>query len=199
MAEKKKRATYKGPACPHCNTVLALQSVYSGSQTCAKCGRAFEAVVFQPATRKVNVEQLAAAGVGGGSPCAVHSGNAAIANCERCGCFMCSLCNIDADGAKYCANCFERLNAEGALSTSNNRMTNYEGISKASAAAGCFFYPAIFTGPLAIVYGIKALKQKKELGDSQGQVMIILSMLLGLFMFGIMILAIVSIVGGLIR
>lgn len=199
MAENKKRSTYKGPACPHCNMVLTSERVYSGSQTCSKCGGAFEAAVFQPATRKVSVELLAAAGVSGGSPCAVHSGNAAVANCERCGCFMCSLCNINADGAKYCAGCFERLNAEGALSTSNNRLTNYEGIAKASAVAGCFFYPAIFSGPLAIVYGIKALKQKKEMGDSQGQVMIFLSMILGLITFGIMILAIVAIVGGLHR
>lgn len=181
MPAKKKLASYVGPACPFCNAVLTPTMVYTGSHTCNKCGGQFEAVAFQPQSKKIRVQNVAAAGVAGASPCANHPGNASVANCERCGNFMCSLCNIDSDAMKLCPACFERLTQEGALSSSNNRIRNYSGIAGSTAACGCLVWPASFIlGPLAIYCAVKALQQKREMGETEGRWHAYLAMLIGL-------------------
>jgi ribosomal protein L37AE/L43A len=182
MAAKKNiNTSYSGPCCPFCNVVLTPTQIYSGSHTCNKCGGQFEAVAFQPQSKKIRVLNVAAAGVAGASPCANHSGNAAVANCERCGNFMCNLCSIDSDAMKLCPACFDRLTQEGALSTSNNRIRNYTGIAGSTAVGGCLFWPASFIlGPMTIYFAVKALRQKREMGVTEGRWHAYLAMLIGL-------------------
>ncbi len=95
--------------------------------------------------------------------------NAAVIECSRCGTFICALCRIDTDGKALCPACFERLSADGSLEGTTMTFRDYGALSSTSAVAGCLIYfIGILTGLLAIYYGIRGLRQKKELGDRDG-------------------------------
>jgi len=171
----------EGVTCPFCKGPLEHETLISGTVRCPHCGNEFRAVRFSPPQRNVRVVELAATGPEGGHPCANHPGNAAVVNCDRCGAFICGLCQIDADGMSLCPACFDRLSAEGALESSRTKFRDFGGLASTSAAAGCLVYfLCVLFGPLAIYYGIKGLRQKKALGESEGIAGIWVAMALGL-------------------
>lgn len=163
-------AAYAGPACPHCQVPLDLERVISGAQDCASCGRRFEAVRFRPPARQERVTEVAAAGPDEAASCAAHRRNAAVASCERCGIFMCALCRTEADGLAICAPCFERLAAEGALHSAETRYRNYLGLAWLSGLVGALlWFPGLVTGPAAIYYAFRGMRQMSEWGDVGGR------------------------------
>lgn len=153
-------------ACPHCKRSLRHENLSSGMQVCPYCGGMFEAVRFAPAGARVVVPEVGGAGPEGATPCARHARNAAVATCERCGSFICELCRIEADGKVLCPPCFDRLSAEGALRSAVSSFRDYGLVAQSWAALGLLVGGAL--GPLAVVYGLKGLRQKKEMGESQG-------------------------------
>lgn len=163
-------AVYAGPACPHCQVPLPLERVLSGAQDCPACGRPFEAVRFRPPARQDRVVEVGAAGPEEAASCAAHRRNAAVASCERCGIFMCALCRTDVEGLAICAPCFERMAAEGALHSAETRYRNYLGLAWASGLLGAiFWFPGLVTGPAAIYYAFRGLRQMSEWGDVGGR------------------------------
>jgi hypothetical protein len=166
--------------CPRCRKPIALSAIGNGIMRCPECGGGFEAVRFHPPSREAAVPQMADGGIETAQPCAVHLRNAAVANCERCGAFMCSLCRIDVDGRTLCPKCFERLSAEGAIGSTRTTFRDYRGLASATAVAGCLISILGFIlGPLAIYYGVKALKQKKSMGETDGIAGIWVAMVIG--------------------
>jgi hypothetical protein len=166
--------------CPRCHKPIPLRGIANGTSSCPNCGGIFEAVRFEPPQREFSIPQMADGGLQSAQPCAVHQRNAAVANCERCGAFMCSLCRIDVDNRTLCPKCFERLSAEGSLSSARTTFRDYGGLSSVTATAGCLlWFASIVLGPLAIYYGIKGLRQKKSMGEADGRVGVWIAMLLG--------------------
>src|SRR5262245_34079479 len=96
-------AVYQGAGCPHCRAPLDLDAVVAGAQVCITCLRPFEAVRFQPRPRRERVAEVGGGGPEEAASCAAHRRNAAVASCERCGIFMCTLCRTESDGMTICA------------------------------------------------------------------------------------------------
>ena len=173
-------AVYAGPGCPHCQAPLDLEGVVSGAQYCGACGREFEAVRFRPSVRRERVAEVGAEGPEEAASCAAHRRNAAVASCERCGIFMCGLCRTDVDGMSICAPCFERLAAEGVLRSAETRYRNYLGLSWLCGLAGAlFWFPGLVTGPAAIYYAFRGLRQMGEWGDVDGRGRAVAAMTVG--------------------
>jgi hypothetical protein len=163
-------AAYSGPACPHCHAPLDLEGVVAGSQQCPSCWRAFEAVRFEPAARRQRVAEVGAAGPDEAASCAAHRRNAAVASCDRCGIFMCTLCRTEADGMAICAPCFERLAEAGALHSAATAYRNYVGLAWLAGGIGAVLWlPGLVTGPAAIYYAMRGLRQMSEWGDVGGR------------------------------
>jgi hypothetical protein len=172
---------YAGPACPHCKAPLLVETMAAGPQRCIACLRTFEATPLSPPEKRVAVLELAQAGPGGAVPCAQHPGNAADANCGRCGVFMCGLCKLQIDGQELCPACFDRLAAEGALPSARGRVRNYRGIALLVGFAGCWFYfLGLLTGPLTLYFAVQAQRQRRRLQESDGLGTVVLASLLGL-------------------
>ena len=168
-AAARHRTAYQGVACPFCDKGLDHTTLASGPQSCPQCRRGFEAVVFHPVEARPAVAEVAAAGPTGVTPCANHARNVAVAACERCGRFMCELCRIDSDGKTLCPGCFERLSGEGALQSTVTRFRDYSALTASYVAAGAvILFLAPLTAPLALVYGRRALREKRERGESDG-------------------------------
>jgi hypothetical protein len=134
--------------------------------------------------RAAGVREVGAAGPTEAASCAAHRRNAAVASCERCGIFMCALCRTTADGMTLCAPCFERLAGEGTLHSAQTRYRDYVGLSWLASAAGflvCF--SGLLLGPLAVYYGVRALRQMNEWGDVGGRGRAVAAMLVGMLTF----------------
>jgi hypothetical protein len=123
---------------------------------------------------------VAEGGPGGSNACAQHRGNVAVANCERCGVFMCAVCRIDSDGLALCPACFDRLSTEGQLRSAVVSYRDYGRMASTLAVLGIVLaFVGIIAGSAAVYYGFRGLRQKREMGDPEGRVGIWLAIVLG--------------------
>jgi hypothetical protein len=156
--------------CPRCRRQIDVTSIEtSTAATCPSCSRTFEAVRFDAPIRAAAAPRMIAGSLDAAQPCAAHPRNAAVANCERCGSFICALCRIDVDDRSLCPTCFERLSTEGALESTRTTFRDYPGLAGVAATAGCvMWFLCIVLGPLAIYYAVNGLKQKKQMDERDG-------------------------------
>jgi hypothetical protein len=173
---------YLGPACPRCGVALDATLMVAGEQVCPACSRTFLATPFAPPPpRGPRVETMAETGPAGAVPCARHPGNAAVANCTRCGVFMCSLCKIDIDQQELCPACFDRLASEGVLTSTRNRIRDYRGIAVLSGLVGCLLWVlGPLTGPVTLFLAYQAFRQRRMMNESGGMAPLVFAVLLGL-------------------
>ncbi len=159
-------------------------------ETCAACGTSFAAVAFAPPPPVVRRPEAAfadpAAAALGATPCARHPNHAAVANCSRCGVFICELCRIPLEGQELCPDCFDRLSREGSFTAVETHFFDATGLAITVVILGwltsCF---GIVLGPTAIVLAVKGLRQKRawrETGGRAGPIFaIVMGVLLTLF------------------
>ena len=159
-----KRGAYQGPACPLCRRPLPYEEMSPGTQVCPHCRGFFEAVSFSPPETNIVVPRLGEAGPEGATSCVHHARNAAVATCDRCGSFICELCRVEVDGKGFCPGCFERLSSEGALESIVTRFPGHDAAAAWCAMLGLVFAP-IF-GPPAIYFGVRQLRWKKKMKES---------------------------------
>jgi uncharacterized paraquat-inducible protein A len=171
-------AGYGGPACPRCKKSLDVASLRDGEEVCPSCNVFFEARVFHPPQRTVHVT-LAGAGPQGSNPCANHPRNAAMSNCQRCGVFICSLCELDVSGTRYCPSCFDRVSQEGGIGATQLRFRDFRGLAMFVGFVGLVLsiLLGIPLGILTIYYAIKGLRDRNVEGSSR--VPVVMALLLG--------------------
>jgi hypothetical protein len=162
--------SYSGPQCPRCAVALTADWIRNGAITCPYCQRAFEATVFTPPQRKQQLTtEVVAAGPDGANACSSHPRNAATASCQRCGLFICALCDMNVGTGSYCPSCFERVRADGTLHAAARRYRDFATMARSAAIAGIFFsfmFLGMPIGAAAVYYGIKARKQRRDEGRS---------------------------------
>lgn len=179
-------STYRGPVCPACGKAIDLASMRDGEQRCEHCNSFFDANVFQPPQRSARVLQLAQSGPDGASSCANHARNAAVANCDRCGLFICSLCEIKIEDGTYCPSCFDRLSKEGRLGGATTRIRSYGSLAITSAVCSLIIFPVtgIPLGLLTIYYVVKGWRNRDDATFSRTSLIIALILGLGGFALG---------------
>jgi uncharacterized paraquat-inducible protein A len=167
--------------CPRCRRRIEVASIATSPHAeCPSCRRSFEAVRFEPPAPVAVAPQTIGTTLTESQPCAAHPLNAAVTSCQRCGSFMCSLCRIDVDKRTLCPSCFERLSAEGSLESTRTTFRDFPGLAGITATAGCVMMVfGVLFGPLAIYYGIKGVKQKRAMGESDGIVGLWAAIVLG--------------------
>src|ERR1700741_1163566 len=162
--------SYSGPQCPRCGVGLTSDWIRSGAIVCPYCGRGFEATAFSPPQRKeVATAEVVSVGPEGANACASHARNAATASCQRCGLFICALCDMNVGTGSYCPSCFDRVRTEGTLHAAARRYRDFATMARSFAIAGIFFsfmFLGLPFGAAATYYGIKARKQRRTEGRS---------------------------------
>lgn len=156
-------------------------------ETCASCGTSFSAVAFAPPAPVVYRPKAAfadpAAPALGATPCSRHPHHAAVANCSRCGVFICDLCRIPLEGQELCPDCFDRLSREGTFTAVETHFFDATGLAISLAILGWFtFCFALFFGPAAIVSGVKGLRQKRAWREVGGRGGPIFAIVVGAFL-----------------
>lgn len=184
--------SYRGPACPHCNMPLALESITPGEDICPYCQRFFTAAVFHAPQRVTHVLQLAQTGPESAGSCANHPRNAAVTNCGRCGLLICSLCELAVNNETYCPACFDRLTQDGGAETVQTRFRDWRTLSFAMALTGLALSALVLgipVGVLSIYYAIRGFRDPQFSRDKT--VMLVLSILIagGDIAIGIVVLS----------
>src|SRR5437762_8093956 len=160
-------APYTGPQCPHCETLLGAESLVTGRVTCPRCRASFEATAFNPPQRRMQIVEVAQSGPEGANACANHERNTAVTSCQRCGLYICSLCDMNVGSGSYCPSCFDRVRTEGTLGAATTRFRDYGSMARVSAVFGFFFmfmFLGLPFGALTMYYANKGIKQKKADG-----------------------------------
>jgi hypothetical protein len=163
-------AAYSAPQCPRCAVTLTADWIYTGIITCPYCSRRFEATAFTPPQRKeIVTTEVIAVGPDGANACANHARNAASTSCQRCGLFICALCDINVGTGSYCPACFERVRTEGSLQPMARRYRDYATIARSAAIGGIlvsFMFLGVPCGAVAAFFAVKARKQRRKEGRS---------------------------------
>lgn len=181
---------YTGPQCPRCSFPLRPEAIQTGSILCPHCDRLFEATVFTPPARKAVgvIAEVVGIGPEGTNACANHARNAATASCQRCGLFICALCDMNVGTGSYCPACFERVRTEGTLQAAARRYRDYASMARTSVIVGLFFSILFFGlpfGAAGIYFSIRGRRQRREEGRS------------GAGMTALLIVAILEVLGGI--
>ena len=167
---------YNGAQCPRCNVPLTSDWIRTGIITCPYCTKNFEATAFEPPRRQhVATMEVTAVGPDGANACANHTRNAATASCQRCGLFICALCDMNIGTGSYCPACFDHVRAAGTLPAAR-RYRDFATVARSSAIAGLFFsfmFLGLPFGAVAVYYGLKARTQRKNEGRSTAGVTLI--------------------------
>lgn len=191
--------TYIGPECPYCGLPFSRSELHDGEMTCRGCRKRFEAAVFQPVEfRQRPVEVLVATPDGVANACANHARNAAVTNCQRCGLFICELCDLNLGEGSYCPSCFDRVRAEGTLKATATRYRDHASMARVTVVLG-FLFSTIFLGlpfgALAAYYASKGIKQRRDEGASAAGMIVV--MVLGILQMAGSIVMIAILFGNL--
>lgn len=188
---------YLGPQCPRCAQPLAADEIRSGTLICPHCNHRFEATAFTPPERKhaAAITEVTSVGPEGANSCANHARNAATASCQRCGLFICSLCDMNVGTGSYCPSCFERVRTEGTLQAAARRYRDYAAMARSAVIAGLLFsmmFLGLPFGAVGFYYSIRARKQRRDEGRSLVgvtflMIFALLEMLAGMAAIGFMI------------
>ena len=90
--------------CPGCNGDVAQVESKSGWQTCPYCQKRLQMRVWGAVQQNTS----AAAALTDQATCFFHPDKAFQACCQRCGRFVCALCDLQLGAEHVCPTCFER-------------------------------------------------------------------------------------------
>lgn len=101
-------------SCPSCGGDIAPVETESGWQSCPSCANRLQARVWPIVRQNTN----AVAVLSDQATCFFHPDKAFQACCQRCGRFVCALCDLQLGADHICPACFERGRAESGVENS---------------------------------------------------------------------------------
>lgn len=146
--------------CPACRAALpSPQLNREADEPCPACRRPLRAFAFPALYRPPENATRAAASVPGDATCYAHADHAAQSACDRCGRFMCGLCDVDLGGRHLCPACLDIAREKTDRGRFEARSIRYDGLALALAfwpgAALATWFLTIFTAPAALFLTIR--------------------------------------------
>ncbi|HYR59013.1 MAG TPA: hypothetical protein VEO95_10300, partial [Chthoniobacteraceae bacterium] len=148
-------------ACPRCGTGLGGETISDVSDTiCPSCRAVFRATLFPIFWREYEAApQRATLAIEGEASCFFHPENRAAHACDRCGRFICSVCEITVGASRLCPNCL----SVGITDPKKAEFIPLRFVWSDAAllmglvplVAGIFIWPfLVLTAPTAIFFGV---------------------------------------------
>lgn len=148
--------------CPKCGGRIAVEGMTGDQErTCGKCGRGTRITLFPSAFRNMPVSSAGTPlGDAGDASCFFHPEKTAVAPCDCCGRYLCSLCAVDVGERRICSACiYQGAGKKSGVSFENQRVL-YGNIALAVAIFPMLiFYLVVFTAPVAIFIAIRNWKK----------------------------------------
>lgn len=149
--------------CPGCNGDVAPLETAEGWQTCPFCEKRLQIRLWPTIRRNTN----AAVAMAEQATCFFHPDKAFQACCQRCGRFVCALCDLQLGAEHVCPTCFERGRVDAGLNGGKaewrHRDVLYDSISLTLGWAWILFWPIIVVVlPAAIFLHVKYRKAPRS-------------------------------------
>lgn len=148
-------------ACDLCFHALPPELLNRGDfAPCPSCGTLFRVEVFPAFSRLLDPGKLGENVLAPGeATCFYHPEKRAAATCERCGVFLCQLCDLAVAGEHVCPKCLEGGIRKKTLRNLENERFRYDRLALSLAVLPLLiFYFTLFTAPAAIWVAIKHWK-----------------------------------------
>ncbi|MGA7913698.1 MAG: hypothetical protein WCA00_00580 [Candidatus Acidiferrales bacterium] len=150
-------------ACPTCGGDVTPTETPSGWQICPYCSKQLRMRVWPVARQKTN----AASAMAEQATCFFHPEKAFEACCQRCGRFVCALCDLQLGAEHVCPTCFERGRSGTLLTGSEaewrHRDVLYDSIAVTIGWGWILVWPLIIAAiPAAIVLHVKYRKAPRS-------------------------------------
>jgi hypothetical protein len=149
--------------CPSCRGEVAPAETPNGWQSCPYCERELQICVWPVARPNTN----ATVALSDQATCFFHPDKAFQACCQRCGRFVCALCDLQLGAEHVCPSCFERGRgnsvAEPGKAEWRHRDVLYDSIALTVGWGWILFWPMIVAAiPTVIVLHIKFRKAPRS-------------------------------------
>ncbi|HTA58637.1 MAG TPA: hypothetical protein VK805_10805 [Candidatus Baltobacteraceae bacterium] len=149
--------------CPGCSGEVAPVEEESGWQTCPYCQRPLQIRVWGSVQQNTN----ASAALSDQATCFFHPDKAFQACCQRCGRFVCALCDLQLGAEHVCPTCFEsgRANSVAGAGTAEwrHRDVLYDSIAVTIGWGWILFWPVFIAAfPAAIFLHVKYRKAPRS-------------------------------------
>lgn len=97
-------------SCPSCNHYLPLDKIHATTpDKCPSCSTLFELSLFPAALNDLEKGQKAETIITDtDASCFFHEDKVAVATCDGCGIYLCSLCELDLGTGHFCSACFSK-------------------------------------------------------------------------------------------
>jgi hypothetical protein len=183
--------------CPSCNGALPerffRQPRTDGS--CPTCGTmlglSLFPALFRPAA-KIDPQGLLTAE--GEATCFEHVNKRAVAVCNKCGRFLCALCEVEVAGKIWCPSCLIPANSTGPIQALEQRRTLFDSIALALATLpSLLLYPVLLTAPTVVYLGIRYWKKPSSM-IPRGKWRFVVALLVALLELSLITLGIVGLV-----
>ena len=153
----------ESPFCPSCGGVVMAVESETGWQSCPSCASRFQISLWPVVRRNAS----AATALSDQSTCFFHPDKAFQACCQRCGRFVCALCDLQLGAEHVCPTCFERgrgdSSAEAGQAEWRYRDVLYDSIAVAIGWVWILFWPTIIAAlPAAIFLHVKYRKAPRS-------------------------------------
>jgi hypothetical protein len=139
-------------ACSRCNTPIPPGDWNREHAFCSSCRAPLQALVFpaffsQPGTASTGALVLEA----GEASCFYHPLKRAVVPCDRCGRFLCSLCQVEFLGQNWCPRCIQAGSEKGQLAQLDPSRTLYDNLALMLAILPVLLvFTTIITAPITL-------------------------------------------------
>jgi len=149
--------------CPSCNGEVTQAQTQNGWQSCPYCEKLLSVRVWPVVRANTN----AAVALSDQATCFFHPDKAFQACCQRCGRFVCALCDLQLGAEHVCPACFERgrgnSTADASKAEWRHRDVLYDSIALTVGWGWILFWPTIVAAlPTVIVLHVKFRKAPRS-------------------------------------
>jgi hypothetical protein len=150
-------------ACPRCGGDVVPVESETGWQFCPSCTNQLQVYLWPVVRQNTN----AATALSDQATCFFHPDKAFQACCQRCGRFVCALCDLQLGAEHVCPTCFERGRADSGAEAGKGewryRDVLYDSIALTVGWAWILFWPTIIVAiPAAIFLHVKYRKAPRS-------------------------------------
>ena len=154
--------------CPNCSGALPdwLLRTNQTKSVCPGCYKDLTIEVFPALFRERTVIDRGALALNEGEACCYeHATKRAVSLCNRCGRFLCALCEVDVDNAVWCPGCLQLDRPDLGVKALKKHRTLYDSIALGISLcpALLFFYPSVITAPIVVYLAIRHWKTPSSL------------------------------------
>ena len=151
------------PPCPKCKTPLAgIGETDTGEGICGGCAVILEYTLY-PARNRPKPVARAVRSMEGDATCYFHPQNHAVAVCDDCGRYVCTVCELPAeDGGRRCPPCVSAGRKKTKLKA--DEVVVYDSLALGLAVLPVLVWPAtLLTAPAALCVALYGWKKPRSL------------------------------------